>query len=239
MAPESIYLSEQAIVTLLLSAVEAYENKEMIFHGEYFSDIEKKKRFKEPLTVPEALRFVDKRKVRADLFIERGYRKWRRVPAESIGYILGNRDGTKLVGQLLIPYQIAERELDRVTPLASVNPQRFKETLTIYSLVGGFHTHPWIYPKEKKKLEPNDASLSKEDKKSLVEGRAEIIVALVKNNVTKEWKNVGKNDSGYWGSLSSTTGESYEIIIRAWRKPGNKNDEIKIQCPYIEGIGNF
>ena len=143
MTIESIYFSEQAIITIILSGIEAYENRELIFHGEYFYNENKTRRFKSPMTLWEALKFVDSKGVRANLFIERGYRKTKKEPAESIGYILGNRETKRLFGQIAIPYQIARRELYQAEPLVHIPPRKFKESLTVYGIVGHFHTHPF------------------------------------------------------------------------------------------------
>jgi proteasome lid subunit RPN8/RPN11 len=241
---ETVYLSEQAVVTMLFSAVEAYENKDIVFHGEYFPDTDQddKTRFSEPKTIYEAIRYIDKhRDKRANLFVERGYRQVRQVPAESIGYILGNREETRAraFAQLAIPYQIAQREFDRVKSLTVLNPRKFRETLTPYTLIGSFHSHPWIFPKERRTLRPEDSSPSRDDREGLVQGQIEVIIAIVKNNSAKKWKYVGKDDYGYWGSLSTINSESYEIMLRAWKKPGRKGDEVRIQCPYLMGVGEF
>ncbi|MCJ7635548.1 Mov34/MPN/PAD-1 family protein, partial [Candidatus Bathyarchaeota archaeon] len=165
MAIKTIFLSEQAVVAMLLSAIEAYEDLQWMFDGEYFSDEAKKKPFDSPQTLYEAMRRSDEKDVSVNLFIKKSYRQRKHEPSECAGYILGIRERSRLLGFISLPYQIAEREYSQVTPLHVIKPNMFTETLTAYKVIGSFHSHPYL-PEEckQKRIQESYAKPSQTDR---------------------------------------------------------------------------
>ena len=147
-------------------------------------------------------------------------------PQETLGTLIGFPNPEKILVQLAVPYQTADRtEIDvSPNPNRSGRMERFLHRVTLMETVGDFHSHPSI-PLE------TGYKLSKEDKAStMIEGLG-LVVVINRDSIERAWEHMEKGS--LWGSVYP-----FSLRLTSWYKNDEGRFEIaSIHCPYALGLG--
>jgi len=143
---------------------------------------------------------------------------------ECFGSLLGYSTKNRIVVELAIPTQVADRRYSTVEPNWNrlAQSEKILSEHTSFSHLGYFHSHPQFGQKR------YGTTQSKQDIESMKDSELEIIVAINDRLRSQRWKIVQKE-------LRGST-EDHSIRIAAYHMIDGKIAKYPIYCPFATGL---
>jgi proteasome lid subunit RPN8/RPN11 len=144
---------------------------------------------------------------------------------ECFGSLLGYVTGTRIIVELAIPTQAADRKFSTVEPdwKRLAQSKKILSRHTTYSHLGYFHSHPQFGKKR------YGTAQSTKDIDTMGNSELEMIVAINDRLRPQKWKTIQKELRG--------SVDDYSIRITAYYKnSGGKINKYPISCPFATGL---